>query len=157
MMTLCSEVLKALRGRTLATAESLTGGGIGNAITAVPGSSSVFKGGIISYCNEIKHALLGVDAAILDSLGPVSAPVAQQMAVGARKAMGADVAVSVTGLAGPGDDEFGNSQGTVYIGYADDRVVISQKHLFVGERESVRRQTVEAALRLVLDRNTFGD
>ena len=153
MMTLCSNVLKALKGKTIATAESLTGGGIGNALTAVSGSSAVYKGGVISYCNEIKHRLLGVDLDILATLGPVSAPVAEQMASGARKSLRTDIAVSVTGLAGPGGDEFGNPQGTVYIGYADETIVFSRKFLFEGDRESVRRQTIEAALRMVLERN----
>ena len=152
-MTLCCDVLKALEGKTLATAESITGGGIGNALTAVPGSSFVYKGGVISYCNEIKHKLLGVDPVILAQWGAVSAPVAEAMAVGAKKALCTDVAVSVTGLAGPGGDEFGNPVGTVVIGYADDSAVLSRKYVFVGGRESVRRQTVEAALRLVLERN----
>ena len=153
MISLCSDVLKALKGKTLATAESITGGGIGSALTAVPGSSAVYKGGVISYCNEIKHRLLGVDADILQTHGAVSAPVAQQMAAGVREALRADVAVSVTGLAGPGGDEFGNPQGTVYIGYADKNVTLSQHFLFDGDRESVRKQTIEAALLLILERN----
>lgn len=154
-MTLCCDVLKALKGKTLATAESLTGGGIGHALTAVPGSSSVYKGGIISYCNEIKHKLLGVDADVLERLGPVCAPVAEQMAIGARKALGTDIAVSVTGLAGPGGDKFGNPQGTVCIGYADEKTVLSRKFLFAGDRDAVRWQTIEAALRLVLEMNAL--
>ena len=154
MMTLCSDVLKALSGKTLATAESLTGGGIGNAITAVSGSSAVYKGGIVSYCNEIKHKLLDVDMELLDSVGAVSAPVAEAMAAGARRVLDADVAVSVTGLAGPGGDEFGNPVGTVFVGYADDKAVFSRGFLFEGSRESIRKQTIEAALRLVLQRNS---
>lgn len=100
MTSLCCDVLRALAGRTLATAESCTGGGIGSALTAVPGSSSVYKGGIISYCNAVKHTLLGVPLEMLARYGAVSAPVAQAMAAGARKALQADAAVSVTGLAG---------------------------------------------------------
>lgn len=153
MMTLCSDVLKALKGKTLATAESCTGGGIGAAITAVSGSSAVYKGGIVSYCNEIKHKLLGVDMELLDSLGAVSAPVAEAMALGACRALDADVAVSVTGLAGPGGDAYGNPVGTVFIGYADCKVSFSRKYLFAGDRESVRKQAMEAALRLVLEEN----
>ena len=153
MISLCSDVLKALRGKTLATAESCTGGGIGAAITAVSGSSSVFKGGIISYCNEIKNALLGVDMSVLDSAGAVSAPVAEAMAVGVRNALNADVAVSVTGLAGPGGDEFGNPVGTVFIGYADETHAISRKFLFSGDRDSVRNKALEAALQMILEMN----
>ena len=85
-----SDIIELLQGKTLATAESCTGGGIGAAITAIPGSSAVFKGGIISYCNEIKHELLGVDEVILSQFGAVSAPVAEAMAEGARKALKAE-------------------------------------------------------------------
>ena len=102
---LCSEVLTALRGRTLSTAESLTGGGIGSALTAVPGASEVYRGGVISYVNDIKHRVLGVSAEDLETLGAVSEPVARQMAAGARRITGSDVAVSVTGLAGPGGSQ----------------------------------------------------
>ena len=108
MTSLCCKVLEALAGKTLATAESCTGGGIGAALTAIPGSSAVYKGGIISYTNWVKHNLLGVDQHLLDTLGAVSAPVAEAMAKGAREAIQADIAVSVTGLAGPGGDEFEN-------------------------------------------------
>lgn len=150
MMKLSSEVLSRLRGKTLVTAESCTGGGIGAALTAVPGSSEVYKGGIISYTNEVKIALLGVEAELLESMGAVSAPVAEAMAAGARRNLSADIAVSVTGLAGPGGDEFGNPVGTVYIGYADKTGVLSEKYQFAGDRESIRDQAVRAALELVL-------
>ena len=149
-MSLCCDVLKALSGKTLATAESCTGGGIGAAITAVSGSSAVFKGGIISYCNEIKHKLLGVDLQVLERFGAVSAPVAEAMAVGARNALEADVAVSVTGLAGPGGDDFGNPVGTVFIGYSDGVKTLSRKYLFEGNRDAVREQAIAATLRLIL-------
>lgn len=149
-MHLSSEVIARLRGETLATAESCTGGGIGAALTAVPGSSAVYKGGIISYCNEIKERVLGVDAEVLKRYGAVSAPVAEAMAVGARQVLAADIAVSVTGLAGPGGDEFGNPVGTVYIGYTDAIRCVSKKYLFSGSREDVRNQAVEAALSLLL-------
>ena len=150
MTTLCCEVLEALRGKTLVTAESCTGGGIGAALTAVPGSSSVYKGGIISYTNWVKHHLLGVDEALLETVGAVSAPVAEAMAKGAREALQADVAVSVTGLAGPGGDEFGNPVGTVFIGYCDERIVLSRHFCFPGDREDVRRAAAREALKLVL-------
>lgn len=153
MTRLCSDVLLALKGRTLATAESCTGGGIGSALTAVPGSSAVYKGGVISYCNEIKHRLLGVDADLLDRYGAVSAPVAEAMALGARQVLDTDVAVSVTGLAGPGGDEFGNPVGTVYIGYSDKIRTLSEHYRFDGNRDSVRTAAAEAALRLILKYN----
>lgn len=153
MMKLCCDVLRILAGRTLVTAESCTGGGIGAALTAVPGSSAVYKGGIVSYCNEVKHTLLGVDGQILESCGAVSAPVAEAMSVGARNLLKADVAVSVTGLAGPDGDDFGNPVGLVYIGYADGCTVLSKEFRFSGSREEIREQAVCAALNVVLGVN----
>ena len=153
MTSLCCDVLKNLKGKTLATAESCTGGGIGAALTGVPGSSAVYKGGIISYCNEIKQKLLGVPEQLLSRCGAVSAPVAEAMAIGALRALDTDVAVSVTGLAGPGGDEFGNPVGTVFIGYADEKTVLSKQYHFSGDRESVREQAVREALRLILEHN----
>lgn len=154
MMPICEQVLSALTGKTLATAESLTGGGIGAAITAVPGSSAVYKGGIISYTNWVKAKLLGVPEDVLEIHGAVSAPVAQAMAAGVRKALETDVAVSVTGLAGPGGDDYGHLVGTVFIGYADEhRQQVLPCH-FSGSREEIRQQTIQAALSLVLDYNS---
>lgn len=148
-----SEVIRRLRGKTLVTAESCTGGGIGAALTAVSGSSAVYKGGIISYCNEVKHRVLGVEQQLLDTLGAVSGPVAEQMAAGARRVLDADIAVSVTGLAGPGGDEYGNPVGTVFIGYCDENQTLSREYHFPGDREQVRSQAVEAALELILQYN----
>ena len=154
MMThLCCDVLKRLEGKTLCTAESCTGGGIGAALTAIPGSSAVYMGGIISYTNEIKQKLLGVNPVLLKNLGAVSAPIAEAMAMGARKALDADIAVSVTGLAGPGGDDRGNPVGLVFIGYADDKRITSRRFVFSGDREEVRRQAVEQALKLILELN----
>lgn len=153
MTSLCCKVLEALGGKTLVTAESCTGGGIGAALTAVPGSSAVYKGGIISYTNWVKHNLLGVDQKLLDTLGAVSAPVAEAMAEGARKVLRADIAVSVTGLAGPGGDEFGNPVGLVFIGYSDCRKTLSRRFLFPSDREAVRQNACREALKLVLENN----
>ena len=147
------EVIRLLRGKTLCTAESCTGGMIGAALTAVSGASNVYKGGIVSYTNEVKHELLGVDADLLEMVGAVSEPVAQAMAIGARMALDADIAVSVTGLAGPGGDEFGNPVGTVFIGYADEKNATVRHFLFEGDREAVRMQAVEEALKLILEQN----
>ena len=149
--SLSAEVLKALSGRRLATAESLTGGGIGQALTSVSGASAIFAGGIISYTNEVKHKVLGVPAEVLDTCGAVSAPVAKAMAQGAKRVIGADVAVSVTGLAGPDGDEFGNPVGTVFIGYADEQTAFAREYHFEGDRAAVREQTICAALRLILE------
>ena len=153
MTILCCDVLKALKGKTLVTAESLTGGGIGAALTAISGSSEVYKGGIISYTNWVKEKLLNVPADILEKYGAVSAWTAGYMASGVRKVLNADVAVSVTGLAGPGGDEFGNPVGTVFIGYEDRKCAVVKQFCFEGSREEVRNQTVEAALRLILEKN----
>ena len=153
MTSLTCNVLKRLEGKTLCTAESCTGGGIGAALTAIPGSSEVYKGGIISYTNEIKQKFLGVNPVLLKNLGAVSAPIAEAMAMGARNALNADIAVSVTGLAGPGGDEYGNPVGTVFIGYADDKTALTEHHVFSGSREEVREQTILAALKLILKQN----
>ena len=152
-MTQSFEVIHRLHGKTIATAESLTGGSIGAALTAVSGSSAVYKGGIISYTNEIKHHVLGVSRQVLDQYGAVSAQVAAEMVSGVRKLLNVDVAVSVTGLAGPGGDEFGNPVGTVYIGYEDHRQAVVRHYCFDGDREAVRQQTVEVALALILEYN----
>jgi len=152
-MHLCCDVIQRLKGKTLVTAESCTGGGIGAALTAVSGSSAMYKGGIISYTNWVKQNILGVDADLLETAGAVSAPVAEAMAKGVRKVLEADIAVSVTGLAGPGGDDFGNPVGTVCIGLCNQWESFAVKYHFEGDRESVRRQTVQAALELVLDNN----
>ena len=151
MTNLCCEVLAALEGKTLVSAESCTGGGIGAALTAIPGSSAVYKGGVISYTNWVKANILQVSPDLLESCGAVSAPVAEAMAKGARKLLQADLAVSVTGLAGPGGDEFGNPVGTVYIGF-DMEGRSSVKHFcFAGDREAVRQEAIRAALQMVLE------
>lgn len=151
MMNLCYDVLNRLKGKTLVTAESCTGGGIGAALTAVPGSSAVYKGGVISYTNWVKNNILGVPNELLATFGAVSAPVAEAMATGVRSKLSADVAVSVTGLAGPGGDEFGNPVGTVYIGYCNEFKVLSREFHFSGDRKAVRKQATEAALKVVLE------
>lgn len=151
--SLSAKVLQCLTGKKLATAESLTGGGIGSAITGVPGASAVYAGGIISYTNAVKHKLLGVPEQMLQEFGAVSAPVAKAMAQGARAALDAHVAVSVTGLAGPDGDEYGHRVGTVFVGYADEKTAFSREFHFSGDREQVREQTIESALALILEQN----
>ena len=150
MTSLCCDVIRSLQGRTLVTAESLTGGGIGAALTSVSGSSAVYKGGIISYTNAVKNRILGVPLEMLDQYGAVSEPVAKAMAEGVRTLLEADISVSVTGLAGPGGDEYGNPVGTVFIGYSDADLTEVKHFLFCGDRESIRKQTAEEALKLVL-------
>ena len=150
-MSLSCDVIKSLEGRTLVTAESCTGGGIGAALTAVPGSSAVFMGGVITYTNEVKNALLGIPVELLQKEGVVSEAVAWAMAVGARERLCADVAISVTGLAGPSGDEFGNPVGTVYIGFSDITHTAVEHHVFSGDRQQVRQQAVKASLRMILN------
>ena len=153
MTSLASDVLAALKGRTLVTAESITGGGIGALLTSVPGASAVYKGGIISYCDEVKASALGVDPDLLRSVGAVSAPVAESMARGAREVLRADVAVSVTGLAGPDGDSYGNPVGTVFIGYSDGSRTLAREYRFSGTRQQIRESTLRAALTLILEHN----
>ena len=153
MTNLSSDVIKTLQGKTLATAESCTGGGIGAALTAISGSSAVYKGGIISYTNWVKENLLGVPGEMLEKYGAVSEPVAQTMAEGARSRLLTDIAVSVTGLAGPGGDAYGNPVGTVFIGYADAAKSYAREFHFAGNREEVRNQATHAALQIILDEN----
>ncbi len=151
MNDLCRHVLQVLQGKTLVTAESCTGGGIGAALTGIPGSSEVYKGGVICYTNWVKENVLDVDREVLEKYGAVSWPVAGYMASGVRKLLKADIAVSVTGLAGPGGDEFGHEVGTVYIGYESRSKTLVKQFQFAGDREDVRSQAVEAALRMILE------
>ena len=145
------DVIACLAGKTLATAESITAGGIGAALTAVPGASAVYKGGIISYVDEVKREVLGVPVEVLERYGAVSAWTAGYMASGVRRLLKADYSVSVTGLAGPGGDEFGHTVGTVFIGFESQAKAIVREYRFAGDRDSIRAQTVEAALRLILE------
>ena len=149
-MSLSSDAIEILKGKTLSTAESCTGGGIGAALTAVPGSSAVYKGGVISYTTEVKKEILCVPEEWLEKYGAVSSWVAMEMASGVRGLLHTDVAVSVTGLAGPGGDEYGHPVGTVYIAYEDRQRNGVHHYCFEGDREAVRSQTVEAALKLIL-------
>ena len=153
MTSLTYDVIRRLDslGLTLATAESCTGGGIGEALTEVPGSSRVYLGGVISYTNGVKEKLLGVPRELLDEVGAVSGPVAKAMAQGARRVIGADAAVSVTGLAGPGGDTFGNPVGTVWIGLSWAGGTLAEEHLFFGGREAVRRAACTSALEWLLE------
>ena len=153
MMSLSCNVINALQGKTLSTAESCTGGGIGTALTGVPGSSNVYKGGVICYTNQVKQEVLSVNREVLELFGAVSEPVAAAMASGIRRLLRTDIAVSVTGLAGPGGDDFGNPVGTVYIGYEDSHISEVRKFLFNGNRNDVRNQAIEAVLQIVLEFN----
>jgi len=142
-------------GRHVAVAESCTGGWIGKALTDVPGSSQWFEAGFISYGNGAKTAMLGVMPAELATHGAVSKPVVKAMALGALERTGADVAVAVSGIAGPDGGTPGKPVGTVWFAWAWRRrksvhVQVRLK-IFKGDREAVRRKTVANALRGVLE------
>jgi len=134
----------------VSTAESCTGGGIGQAITAVAGSSAWFEAGYITYSNAQKTRQLDVPAALFEQLGAVSREVVEAMARGAQRHSGARYAVAVSGVAGPGGGSREKPVGTVWLAIADGPQLYSEKHLFAGDRAAVRRQTVEAALRGLL-------
>lgn len=151
MMNLTCDVIKALKGKTIVTAESCTGGGIGAELTSVPGSSEVYKGGIICYTNWVKENILEVNPQTLKKYGAVSIPVAAEMAFNARLMMDATIGLSVTGLAGPGGDEFGNSAGTVCIGYSSHERTFTKQFRFDGDRQEVRNHAIHAALTIVLE------
>ncbi|MEO1008343.1 MAG: CinA family nicotinamide mononucleotide deamidase-related protein [Planctomycetota bacterium] len=139
------------RGATLATAESCTGGMIGAALTAIPGSSAAYAGGWNTYSNAMKRSQLGVPEAMLDEHGAVSEAVARAMASGARRAAEADLAVSVTGVAGPDGGTSEKPVGTVWIGVAHgDDATEARRFRFGGGREDVRRRSTQAALFLAL-------
>ena len=148
---LAHDVLQASRraGKSIGTAESLTGGLIAATLTEVPGSSEVVRGAIVSYVNEVKQELLGVDHETLTRTGAVSEETARAMAEGARRDLGADVVVAVTGIAGPGGAEEGKPVGTVWIGLADSLETTAHQYCFGGNRTQVRLQTVQAALELM--------
>ena len=137
------------RGLSVATAESLTGGLIAATLTSVPGSSEVVRGGIVSYVNDVKQELLGVSGDVLTSQGAVDELVALQMARGALRKLSSDVAVSGTGIAGPGGAEPGKPVGTVWVGCATVKGGHATCHHFEGGREVVRLQTVLAALQAI--------
>jgi PncC family amidohydrolase len=144
-------ILAREKNITFGTAESCTGGLISAAVTDVSGASAVFWGGIVSYDNSVKEHLLGVEHETLATLGAVSAKTAEQMAMGAVRALSVDFAVSVTGIAGPGGGTPEKPVGLVYIAVASTKGVITVKeNHFKGAREEVRRQTVETALSMLI-------
>ena len=138
------------RGWTLATAESCTGGAIARLITDIPGSSKVFVGAIVSYSDDVKHDLLNVPEAVLEAHGAVSAETAAAMAAGARASLGADVAVSVTGIAGPGGGSPDKPVGLVYLHLSSPLGEVGARHEFTGDRHIVRERATTAALHLIV-------
>jgi PncC family amidohydrolase len=148
---LAGEVGKALarQSLTLAVAESCTGGGLGDAVTDVPGSSAYFLGGVISYGNDAKKSVLGVDAGTLDSKGAVSEEVALMMADGVRRLFGADVGVGITGIAGPTGETPLKPIGLVYIAIQSSERSVCVDHRFSGSRRDIKVQAVQRALEML--------
>lgn len=147
-MTQAEKLVALLKAQNLkcATAESCTGGGVGAAITSVPGSSEVYLGGVVSYSNSVKAQVLGVRRETLDTAGAVSAECAAEMAEGVRRLTGADLAVSVTGIAGPGGGSEAKPVGLVWFGLASKAGVRTEKAIFAGDRAAVRAQAATHAL-----------
>lgn len=146
--TLTAQVAERLLSQKLllATAESCTGGLIAAACTDLAGSSVWFERGFVSYSNAAKTELLGVPAALIESHGAVSEPVVRAMVEGALRHSHAQVAVAVTGVAGPGGGSSGKPVGTVWFGWATPKGVVTDKRCFDGDRQQVREATVEHAL-----------
>ncbi len=137
-------------GRTIATAESCTGGMIAAALTDIAGASAVFGHGYVSYANDAKVAMLGVEPGLIAREGAVSETVARAMAEGARARAGADLAVAVTGIAGPEGGSAEKPVGTVWFGLArKDGATLAERRVFPGGRDAVRRATVDHALDLL--------
>ena len=157
LTALAGRVVAVLRAAklSLVTAESCTGGLIAGAITAIPGSSSVLERGFVTYSNEAKHEMLGVDASLISRLGAVSPEVAEAMAEGALKHAHADIAVAVTGIAGPDGGSAAKPVGTVHIGLASTgRRTRHFSFVFDGGRTEIRLATITTALSLVEKRAT---
>lgn len=140
------------RGWTMATAESCTGGWIAKCCTDLAGSSAWFERGFVSYSNAAKEELLGVDAGLLETAGAVSREVALQMARGARSRAGVDIAVAVTGIAGPDGGTAEKPVGTVWFGWSMENGNDAELKQFPGDRDAVRRQTVAYALHGLIER-----
>ena len=134
------------RNWRISTAESCTGGLIAGALTEISGSSTWFEQGVVTYSNEAKHGLLGVPAAVFDQHGAVSEACVLAMATGALRSRGADLAVSVSGVAGPGGGSADKPVGTVWLAWATADAVEAQLFLFKGSRHEVRKQAVVRAL-----------
>ncbi|MFF3904973.1 CinA family protein [Streptomyces sp. NPDC001848] len=160
MNSMAAELLRLLtvRGETLAVAESLTGGLVAAELTAVPGASTVFRGSVTAYATDLKRDLLGVDGTLLDTRGAVDPQVAVQMAVGVRKALGADWGLATTGVAGP-DPQDGQPVGTVFVAVAGPFEEVSDELggekvaslRLNGDRAEIRMESVRSVLALLLE------
>jgi nicotinamide-nucleotide amidase len=149
LAALLGEALSS-RSLTVAVAESCTGGDLCAAVTAVPGSSAYFLGGIVAYANAVKTRELFVPDVLLASRGAVSEEVALARAEGVRRRFGAGIGIGTTGIAGPGGGTPGKPVGTVFVGIAADAVRISGRLSLRGDRKAVRRETVVSALQALI-------
>ena len=140
------------RSASIATVESCTGGLVGHWITEVPGSSDYFRGGLLTYGDDVKTSLADVAPELLAAHGAVSAQVAVAMATGGRRRLGADLAVAITGVAGPGGGSDAKPVGLTYVAVADAEGEAVQRFLWAGDRSANKVASAEAALRLLLDR-----
>ena len=138
------------RGASVTLAESCTGGGIAKAITSVPGSSKWFEYGFVTYANEAKHSLLGVDNKVLQQQGAVSQQVVEKMAQGAIQASGADYAIAVSGIAGPDGGTTDKPVGTVWMCWVGPDKNLSQRFQFTGDRLAIREQAIKISLQELL-------
>ena len=140
------------KGLTICAAESCTGGLVMHRLTNIPGSSVYVVGGVVAYSNALKQSLLNVKQGTLIAYGAVSEQTASEMALGARALMKADIAVSITGIAGPDGGTAEKPVGLTYIGIsAGDDILIVQRHVWPGDREAVKNASADATLQLVLD------
>lgn len=144
------QLLRA-RGQTVATAESCTGGLIGDALTDIPGSSDYFLGGVIAYADAVKQGVLGVRPGTISVLGAVSEEAAMQMARGARRLVGADYALSVTGIAGPSGGTRHKPVGLVYIALIGPGVERCERHVWPGDRLANKRASARRALVMLIE------
>ena len=143
------EKLKS-KNMTLCCVESLTGGLFASTVTSIPGVSSVFKGGVVTYWNEIKNEVVGVSKDTIDQYGVVSSECASEMARGAKRMFSSNVAISFTGNAGPTSME-GKPVGLVYIGVVIDKTVFTFEYIFEGDRNTIRNKCVEAGINKILE------
>lgn len=137
------------RGLTISVAESCTGGMLGAELTKLPGSSDIFLGGAVVYCNTSKEKILNVSPSTLTKHGAVSVETAKEMAIGTKRAFGSDISLSITGIAGPGGATVSKPVGLVYIGLSYSGDTIAKEFRFDGDRNEIRRSAVHSALEML--------
>ncbi len=151
MIELVKEIKAASKGRTISVAESCTGGMLSSYLTSIPGASSYFTSGIVSYSNEAKIKLLSVSSESLTKYGAVSEFIAKEMALGCKKITNSDIAVSITGVAGPYGGTPTKPVGIVCFGVATDKEVKTYTHQLKGDRDHIRTQACQIALEMILN------